>query len=258
MILCGVKKILIFVVIFMPDHNKNPRYYGKNKVNPQKRNPKNFQEKTGAPLRTRNNAYKSLNKQKNGNSGIYKITNDRTGETYIGQSKNIEQRINAHKNELRQGTHHNRGMQSDYLRGDTFTYSILEKTSSDRQTLHQKEEKYISQYNTFNEGYNQTPGGSYDKYKGYYGHGGGRLQNNTRYSNYNSSRQIHRSDNYQGSALEDAIVYIVIGFLILLFAILVWLIVYSLIGDGTEQGLITSIIIVLILFITPILIIIFR
>lgn len=242
----------------MPDHNKNPRYYGKNKVNPQKRNPKNFQEKTGAPLRTRNNTYKSLNKQKNGNSGIYKITNDRTGETYIGQSKNIEQRINAHKNELRQGTHHNRGMQSDYLRGDTFTYTILEKTSSDRQTLHQKEEKYISQYNTFNEGYNQTPGGQYDKYKGYYGHGGGRLQNNTRFSNYNSSRQIPRSDNYQDGALANAIVYIWLGFFILLFAIIVWLIVYSLIGDGTEQGLITSIIIVLILFITPILIIIFR
>ena len=246
------------MVIFMPDHNKNPRYYGKNKVNPQKRNPKNFQEKTGAPLRTRNNTYKSLNKQKNGNSGIYKITNDRTGETYIGQSKNIEQRINAHKNELRQGTHHNRGMQSDYLRGDTFTYTILEKTSSDRQTLHQKEEKYISQYNTFNEGYNQTPGGQYDKYKGYYGHGGGRLQNNTRFSNYNSSRQIPRSDNYQDGALANAIVYIWLGFFILLFAIIVWLIVYSLIGDGTEQGLITSIIIVLILFITPILIIIFR
>ena len=172
------------MVIFMPDHNKNPRYYGKNKVNPQKRNPKNFQEKTGAPLRTRNNTYKSLNKQKNGNSGIYKITNDRTGETYIGQSKNIEQRINAHKNELRQGTHHNRGMQSDYLRGDTFTYTILEKTSSDRQTLHQKEEKYISQYNTFNEGYNQTPGGQYDKYKGYYGHGGGRLGSSTQHASY--------------------------------------------------------------------------
>ena len=28
-------------------------------------------------------------------------------------------------------------------------------------------EKYISQYNTFNQGYNQTPGGQYDKYHGY-------------------------------------------------------------------------------------------
>lgn len=122
----------------MGDHNKNPRYYGNT-------------------------------------SGIYKITNDRTGETYIGQSKNIERRIKDHKKELRQGTHHNKGMQSDYLKGDTFTSTILEKTSSDRQTLHQKEEKYISQYDTFNQGYNQTPGGQYDKYKGHYGHGGGRL-----------------------------------------------------------------------------------
>jgi len=102
-------------------------------------------------------------------SGIYKITNDRTGETYIGQSKNIERRIKSHENELRQGTHHNRGMQADYLNGDTFTYTVLEQTSPNRQTLHQKEENYISQYNSFNEGYNQTPGGQYDKYKGYYG-----------------------------------------------------------------------------------------
>lgn len=121
-------------------------------------------------------------------SGIYKITNDRTGETYIGQSKNIERRIKSHENELRQGTHHNRGMQSDYLRGDTFTYTILEETSPNRQTLHQKEERYISKYNSFNQGYNQTPGGQYDKYKGYYGHGGGRLSQKTNYTsnNYNS------------------------------------------------------------------------
>ena len=112
-------------------------------------------------------------------SGIYKITNDRTGETYIGQSKNIERRIKSHENELRQGTHHNRGMQADYLNGDTFTYTVLEQTSPNRQTLHQKEENYISQYNSFNEGYNQTPGGQYDKYKGYYGHGGGRQRNNS-------------------------------------------------------------------------------
>ena len=135
----------------MADHNKNPRYYGDT-------------------------------------SGIYKITNDRTGETYIGQSRNIGRRIKDHKNELKQGTHHNKGMQSDYLRGDTFTYTILEKTSSDRQTLHQKEEKYISQYNTFNKGYNQTPGGQYDKYQGYYGHGGGRLSEN-------SSQQVKYTNN---------------------------------------------------------------
>lgn len=134
-------------------------------------------------------------------SGIYKITNDRTGETYIGQSKNIERRKRSHENELRQGTHHNRGMQSDYLRGDTFSFKVLEETSSNRQVLNQKEEQYISQYNSFNQGYNQTPGGQYDKYQGYYGHGGGRLGSSTQQTssykrNNNYSKNYGNNVNY--------------------------------------------------------------
>ena len=156
------------MVILMADHNKNPRYYGDT-------------------------------------SGIYKITNDRTGETYIGQSKNIERRISDHENELRQGTHHNKGMQSDYLRGDTFTSTILEKTSSDIHILHQKEQKYISQYNTFNEGYNQTPGGKYDKYKGYYGHGGGRLGSSTQQNSHYKQKNNY-TKNYGNNVAECVII----------------------------------------------------
>ena len=153
----------------MTDHNKNPRYYGNNKVDSQIRTPKTFQEKINDQQRARRrpNATKS---------GIYKITNDRTGETYIGQTKNFERRRKSHENELRKGIHHNRGMQSDYLKGDTFTFTVLEETSPSKYVLNQKEEKYISKYNSFNQGYNQTPGGQYDKYHGHYGHGGGRLE----------------------------------------------------------------------------------
>ena len=39
--------------------------------------------------------------------GIYKITNNRTGEVYIGQSKDIESRKNTHFKELSQREHHN-------------------------------------------------------------------------------------------------------------------------------------------------------
>ena len=191
----------------MADHTKNPRYYGNNNVNTSNKR-----------------------KPKSGTSGIYKITNDRTGETYIGQSKNIEKRIRSHENELRQGTHHNRGMQSDYLRGDTFTSTILEKTSSDRQTLHQKEEKYISQYNTFNQGYNQTPGGQYDKYQGYYGHGGGRLGSNSQQTNSNKTQNINDISSYTrnykkssnvdlatAQAINDGFKKVCIGILLILF-----------------------------------------
>ena len=183
----------------MVDHNRNPRYYGNNKVNTSyKRRPKTFQERIDAQTRERHNPPRyyntqNINTQKRGTSGIYKISNDRTGETYIGQSKNIEKRIKSHENELRQGTHHNRGIQWDYLKGDTFTYKVLEKTSPNKQILNQKEEKYISQYNSFNQGYNQTPGGQYDKYKGHFGHGGGRLSQKTNYSNNNYNSHKHNT-----------------------------------------------------------------
>ena len=59
--------------------------------------------------------------------GIYKITNNRTGEVYIGQSKDIESRKNTHFKELSQREHHNNGMQNDYSSGDTFSFEILEE-----------------------------------------------------------------------------------------------------------------------------------
>ena len=96
-------------------------------------------------------------------SGIYKITNNRTGEVYIGQSKNIEKRWAQHQKELKKGTHHNRNLQKHYNRGDTFSYSILEKSSTNKATLNSLEERYISNYNSFSNGYNQTRGGRYDK-----------------------------------------------------------------------------------------------
>ena len=120
-------------------------------------------------------------------SGIYKITNDRTGETYIGQSKNIEKRWEQHKEELSHGIHHNKGMQYDYHYGDTFSYEILEKTEPNKQTLNQKEEQYISKYDTYNHGYNQTRGGKYDKNWQYDSYGGGRKSNASKQRIYNYS-----------------------------------------------------------------------
>ena len=47
-------------------------------------------------------------------SGIYRITNTVTNESYIGKSKDIEGRFAAHKNDLKKGTHINKGLQEDY------------------------------------------------------------------------------------------------------------------------------------------------
>ena len=111
--------------------------------------------------------------------GIYKITNNRSGEVYIGQSTDIESRKNTHFKELEQRKHHNSGMQNDYSSGDSFSFEILlEMPNATREELHDKEKYYISKYNSFWKGYNQTPGGEMDKYKGRYKYGGRRLPKN--------------------------------------------------------------------------------
>ena len=40
--------------------------------------------------------------------GIYKITNNRTGEVYVGQTNNLYLRERQHMENLASGTHHNR------------------------------------------------------------------------------------------------------------------------------------------------------
>lgn len=109
-------------------------------------------------------------------AGIYRFINNRTGEVYVGQSTNIWIRRANHHKELTLGTHHNRGLQEDHNRGDTFTFEVLEKMpNATRKELEEREIFYINKFNSFYEGYNQTPGGEYDKYKGQYEYGGDRL-----------------------------------------------------------------------------------
>lgn len=102
------------------------------------------------------------------------MTNKRTGEVYVGQSNNMYRRYMQHMDDLENGTHHNKGMQSDYNKGDTFSFEILELVNGSRKELHESEKYQIRKHNSFYAGYNQTPGGEYDKYKGQYHRGGGR------------------------------------------------------------------------------------
>ena len=116
-------------------------------------------------------------------SGIYKITNDRTGEVYVGQSNNIEKRWEQHEEELKNGTHHNSGLQEDFNNGDSFTYEIIAE-EKDKQKREDKEMIYIQRENSFLEGYNQTLGGGYDKKREQLGYYGGRLPNSEPITSY--------------------------------------------------------------------------
>ena len=113
--------------------------------------------------------------------GIYKITNTITNESYIGKSSNIERRFESHKQDLEDGTHHNKGLQEDYdlaksLNPDyeIFTYDVI-KEIQDEKDLNKEEMYWINEYNTFERGYNRTLGGMHDETKGYVDYGGGRL-----------------------------------------------------------------------------------
>lgn len=48
------------------------------------------------------------------NSGVYVITNARTGRIYIGQTRNFARRESLHWSSLRKGAHHNTRLQADW------------------------------------------------------------------------------------------------------------------------------------------------
>lgn len=88
--------------------------------------------------------------------GIYKITNQINQKSYIGQSKDIEQRFAQHKRNI--GSFENSmyiEMQQYGL--NNFKFEILEECKEEQ--LDAREQYWITHYNTFINGYNLTPNG---------------------------------------------------------------------------------------------------
>ena len=95
--------------------------------------------------------------------GIYQVKNKLNGKIYIGQSVNIKNRWNAHrnkpfnKNSNQYNSYFYRAIREDGL--ENFEFSILEECSKD--LLDEKEKEWISKTksNDNNFGYNMTDGG---------------------------------------------------------------------------------------------------
>lgn len=106
--------------------------------------------------------------------GIYKITNKLNGKSYIGATINIEGRFSEHK----------RGKSTFgkiilQIGVENFTFEIIEECSIEE--LETKEEYYVALYDSYNNGYNKTPGGEpHFNTTGYY-----RVQKRT-------SKQLHQ------------------------------------------------------------------
>lgn len=94
-------------------------------------------------------------------SGIYKITNLLNGKIYIGQSKDIYNRYHQHhkyeyKNENRSNFHLYQAIKKYGL--NNFSIEVIELCPQDE--LNEKEIYWIKYYNSFEQGYNMTLGGS--------------------------------------------------------------------------------------------------
>lgn len=75
--------------------------------------------------------------------GIYRIYNKVNGKSYIGQSKNVERRINEHFYSLSRGVHRNHHLQSAFLLygSENFGHQLIE--ACEEATLTQREEYWI-------------------------------------------------------------------------------------------------------------------
>lgn len=93
--------------------------------------------------------------------GIYKIENLLNHKVYIGQSKYIEKRWKNHQ--ITAFNSNDKGYDYPLYRAirkygiENFSFQVLEECSPEQ--LNEKEKYYISSYNSFFEGYNQTMGG---------------------------------------------------------------------------------------------------
>lgn len=98
--------------------------------------------------------------------GIYKITNIINGKCYIGQSVNIHKRWNNHKSACYNTNAHEynyylyRAMRKYGI--ENFTFEIIEEC--EQILLNEREKFWISYYDTFKNGYNETEGGDYAKH----------------------------------------------------------------------------------------------
>lgn len=93
-------------------------------------------------------------------AGIYKIENTENKKVYIGQSKNLSRRLSNHKYELSRNNNQNKHLQNSWNKygEECFTFEIICECSVEE--LNEKEDYYISTYDSFNNGFNNCLGGA--------------------------------------------------------------------------------------------------
>ena len=135
---------------------RSRKYYEKNKEKIKERK-KKYREQNPEKIRLRNKTYYENNREKileyqsdeynKMPAGIYRLTNNKTGMIYIGQSAHLPARWNQHKSKLRRQKHGNFKIQDDYNKYglDVFEFEILKEypPGTQRELLEKIEEETI-------------------------------------------------------------------------------------------------------------------
>lgn len=98
-------------------------------------------------------------------SGIYRIRNVVNEKMYIGQSINVEKRLQTHLKELQSGEHANYILQKDFdnYKEENFVFEKIH--TCEEEFLNPMEKYFIEKYNTTYNGYNIKNGNSAVKSK---------------------------------------------------------------------------------------------
>lgn len=98
---------------------------------------------------------------------LYSIVNETTQKRYIGITSDYNRRIKKHRTELNCNKHHSPKLQNAWKyygeKDFTFTFKAIEITKYD--DLYQIEIEEIAKYDSYNNGYNCSPGGKISDWK---------------------------------------------------------------------------------------------
>ena len=88
----------------------------------------------------------------NHSGGVYYIKNLVNNKLYIGSSVDIQQRIAAHKTELRNGKHKNNYLQNSWNKygEDSFEFGIIEEIDASKEDLRDVEQYYMDYFDVCN------------------------------------------------------------------------------------------------------------
>lgn len=90
---------------------------------------------------------------------IYRAYHKETGQSYIGQTENLEKRKENHLSKINDNTLFHQALRQ--YGWDSFEWEILEDNISINK-LNEREKYWVEYFNSFECGYNQTKGGDYN------------------------------------------------------------------------------------------------